>query len=78
MALTHGFECYFAHRGLGPCSEEVDLGHIIPDAEGGDLSVENCQIECSFHNQDRSTRSIEQYLASKQPVLVPEAPIFDE
>lgn len=64
IALTHGTECYFKHRGKGPCSEEVEAGHIVQRCKGGPLNVENGQIECRAHNNQRREMSIEDYLKS--------------
>ena len=64
IALTHGTDCYFKHRGKGPCSEEVEAGHIIQRCKGGPLTVENGQIECRAHNNQRREMSIEDYMKS--------------
>lgn len=64
IALTHGTECYFKHRGKGPCSDEVEAGHVVPRCNGGPLDVANGQIECRAHNNQRREMSIEDYLRS--------------
>jgi hypothetical protein len=64
IALAHGTECYFKRRGKGPCSEEVEAGHIVQRCKGGPLSVENGQIECRAHNNQRREMAIEEYLKS--------------
>lgn len=64
IALTHGTECYFKHRGKGPCSDEVEAGHVVPRCNGGPLDVSNGQIECRAHNNQRREMSIEDYLRS--------------
>ena len=64
VALTHGAKCFFKHRGKGPCSDEVELGHIWQQSDGGPLSVENGQIECRSHNGQRGAMSIEDYMKS--------------
>jgi hypothetical protein len=75
IALAHGTECYFRGRGKGPCSEDVEAGHIVQRCKGGPLTVENGQIECRAHNNQRREMSIEDYLKSSmttdlQTVLV--------
>lgn len=64
IALAHGTECYFKRRGKGPCSEEVEAGHIVQRCKGGPLTVENGQIECRAHNNQRREMAIEDYLKS--------------
>lgn len=64
IALAHGTECYFRGRGKGPCSEDVEAGHIVQRCKGGPLTVENGQIECRAHNNQRREMSIEDYLKS--------------
>lgn len=64
IALAHGLSCYFENRGKGPCSNQVEAGHIVQRCNGGPLSVENGQIECWAHNNQRREMSIEDYLKS--------------
>lgn len=64
IALAHGTECYFKGRGKGPCSEEVEAGHVVQRCKGGPLTVENGQIECRAHNNQRREMSIEDYMKS--------------
>jgi hypothetical protein len=64
IALTHGTECYFRGRGKGPCSQEVEAGHVVQRCKGGPLTVENGQIECRAHNNQRRDMSIEDYMKS--------------
>jgi hypothetical protein len=64
IALAHGSRCYFKHRGKGPCSDEVEAGHIVQRCKGGPLTVENGQIECRAHNNQRRDMSIEDYMKS--------------
>jgi hypothetical protein len=64
IALAKGTECYFKHNGKGPCSPEIEAGHIVPRCKGGALSVANGQIECRAHNNQRREMSIEAYMAS--------------
>jgi hypothetical protein len=65
IALAHGTECYFKRRGKGPCSDEVEAGHVVPRCKGGPLNVANGQIECRAHNNQRREMSIEDYLRSE-------------
>jgi hypothetical protein len=64
IALAHGTECYFKGRGKGPCSSDVEAGHIVQRCKGGPLTVENGQIECRAHNNQRREMSIEDYMRS--------------
>jgi hypothetical protein len=64
IALAHGASCYFRGRGKGPCSAEVEAGHIVQRCMGGPLTVENGQIECRAHNNQRREMSIEEYMKS--------------
>lgn len=64
IALAHGTSCYFKGRGKGPCSDEVEAGHIWQRCKGGPLNVENGQIECRAHNNQRREMSIEDYMKS--------------
>lgn len=64
IALAHGTSCYFKGRGKGPCSEDVEAGHIVQRCNGGPLNVENGQIECRAHNNQRREMSIEEYMKS--------------
>jgi len=64
VAILRGTTCFFENRGLGDCSEEIELDRILPGSRGGEYTVENCQIACRKHNQERGDKSIEQYLSS--------------
>lgn len=64
IALTHGVECFWRNRGKGPCCDNAEAGHLIPNCEDGPLTVENCVIECRAHNNQRRAMHIEQYLQS--------------
>lgn len=64
IAAAHGYECFWKHRGKGPCSDEAEAGHVVPRAAGAELTVENGMIECRAHNNQRRERSIEDYLTS--------------
>ena len=68
IAIEHNqWECFWKNRGKGPCSDEVEAGHIIARANGGgELTIENAIIECSAHNNQRKTMTIEEYLASNE------------
>ena len=52
----HSQRCFYEGRGLGPCSEEVDLDRIIPGSKGGEYTVPNCIISCSAHNRQRGDK----------------------
>jgi hypothetical protein len=64
IAMAKGTECYFKHNAKGPCSAEIEAGHIVPRCKGGALSVANGQIECRAHNNQRREMSIEDYMKS--------------
>ena len=64
IAAAYGYECFWKHRGKGPCCDEVEGGHVIPRCAGADLTVANGMIECRAHNNQRREHSIEDYLAS--------------
>jgi hypothetical protein len=61
-AIVYGRQCFYANRGLGDCSPDVDLDRIVPGARGGDYSLRNCVVSCSRHNRSRGDQVIEQYL----------------
>ena len=62
VALCHGHRCFWEGRGKGPCCDDAECGHLVARCDGGELTVENCVIECRSHNNQRRERSIEQYL----------------
>lgn len=66
VASMHGSRCFYANRGLGACSEEVDLDRIVPEDRGGKYTVENCVVVCSFHNRSRGKQSVEEYVMRGQ------------
>ncbi len=73
VVKIHGAQCFYARRGVGDCSSEVDLDRIIPGNRGGRYTLNNCVIACSFHNRSRGDQSIEEYLEQGQPTqLKPE------
>lgn len=69
VARAHGRQCFWANRGRGECSTEVQLDRLLP---GGPYCVENCVIACAFHNGQRGDRSVEAYLACHNTPLWPE------
>lgn len=62
VARLHGRACFYAGRGLGQCSEDVDLERLIPETRGGQYTVENCVLSCSRHNRMRGDTSLEEML----------------
>ena len=64
VAIAKGTTCYFKSCGKGPCSEDIEAGHIVPKSKGGLFTVENLQIECHSHNNQRGVMSIEDYISS--------------
>lgn len=58
-------ECFYKNRGLGPCSDEVDLDRILPGSKGGEYTVANCVLSCSTHNRQRGDRDFVDYLAGE-------------
>lgn len=69
IAAAHGYECFWKHRGKGPCCDELEGGHVVPRSAGADLTVANGMIECRAHNNQRRERSIEEYLTSVELTL---------
>lgn len=65
VALCHGHHCFWEGRGKGPCCDDAECGHIVARCAGGELSVENCVIECRSHNNQRRERPIAEYLQSE-------------
>lgn len=70
VALRHGWSCFWSGRGKGPCTDEAEVGHLVPNSQGGELSTDNCVIECLGHNRQRGAMTIEQYIQSDR-ILVP-------
>jgi hypothetical protein len=64
VAMVFGRSCFYANRGLGNCSPDVDLDRILPGSRDGQYEFRNCIIACSRHNRSRGDMSIEQYLRS--------------
>jgi hypothetical protein len=71
VSLKHGSQCFYVHRGIGPCSCEVDLDRIIPESRGGQYTIENCLIVCSTHNRSRGDQSIEDFLTASLKLNLP-------
>ncbi len=67
VSLTHSSRCFYADRGLGACSDEVEVDRILPAGRGGQYTLENCVIACAFHNETRGDRTIEDYLLTATP-----------
>lgn len=65
VAEVRGPVCFWADRGLGPCSDEIDLDRLIPGSLGGDYSFANCVLSCSAHNRARGNRTVEEYLRTR-------------
>ena len=65
VAILRGPQCFYWNRGVGDCSEEVNLDRIRPASRGGQYLQENCVIACSYHNQSRGDLSIEEFLGRK-------------
>lgn len=65
VAKAHGSKCFYANRGKGECSNEVQLERLVPGARGGIYSLANCVIACSHHNQMRSDTPIEEFLSKE-------------
>ncbi len=80
VARLHGRECFYANRGLGECSDEIDLERLIPETRGGQYTVENCVLSCSRHNRMRGDKSLEDMLRLGQrwKELTHETPTVDD
>lgn len=63
VSELHGDKCFYANRGLGPCSDDVHLDRIVPGSRGGGYSIANCVLACGFHNTSRGDSSIEEFLS---------------
>jgi hypothetical protein len=68
VILAHGGKCFYAGRGVGPCSDEADLDRIVPESRGGRYAIENCVVACTAHNRARGDRAIEEYLGARPAV----------
>ncbi len=62
VALAHGRECFWKERGKGQCSDDLTLGRVDHTRPH---SMQNCIIECSRHNTSRQTKSIDEFLATR-------------
>ena len=40
IARVHGLRCFWPQRGVGPCSDDAEAGHIVARCHGGELSIE--------------------------------------
>lgn len=80
VARLHGRKCFYANRGLGECSDEIDLERLIPETRGGQYTVENCVLSCSRHNRMRGDKSLEDMLRLGQrwKELTHETPTVDD
>lgn len=56
--------CFYEKRGLGECSDDVDLDRILPGSQGGKYTVANCVLSCSRHNRQRADMSFADFLNS--------------
>jgi hypothetical protein len=65
VARAHGRQCFYADRGLGECSSDIDLDRIVPGSRGGKYMVENCVIACGRHNRARGDKNIEELLVGE-------------
>lgn len=65
VARAHGRRCFYAGRGLGDCTNELQLDRLLPGSRSGLYVVENCILACSFHNGQRGDLTIEDYLAKR-------------
>jgi len=63
VAKTHGRQCFWANRVAGDCTGEVTTDRLLPGSRGGEYTLENCVIACSFHNTQRNDRTVEIYLS---------------
>ena len=66
VALQHGWRCFWDGRSKGPCCQDAECGHLVPRCKGGDLSLQNCVIECRSHNNQRREMTIEEYIQSEK------------
>lgn len=62
VGQLHGWKCFMHGRGRGECSNEVNLDRVVPGCRGGEYTIANCMIMCSFHNCQRGDRTLEEYL----------------
>lgn len=61
--IADGARCLWQDRGLGECSDEFDLGHLVAKSKGGPLTFANTVTECSFHNRSRGDKTVEEFMA---------------
>lgn len=55
-------QCFYKGRVAGSCSDEVDLDRIKPGSRGGQYTMSNCVIACSFHNRSRGDKDFMEFL----------------
>lgn len=56
VSARDGGRCVYRDCGRGPCSPDLQFGHVIPYSRGGQPTRENIQLECGLHNQSKGTR----------------------
>ena len=64
---VHGSRCIYAGRGLGECSDELEVDRIRPGSKGGEYTMANCVVSCRSHNGARSDKSFEDYIGGPVP-----------
>jgi hypothetical protein len=74
VANAHGCRCFWANRGLGPCSDDLTVDRLVPGSLGGQYTVENCVVSCGRHNSKRGNRTIEEMLAMDREHSSPVVP----
>lgn len=66
VGQLRGFHCFYADRGLGPCSDDVHLERLIPETRGGRYTIANCVLSCGRHNISRGDTPLEEFLLKGQ------------
>jgi hypothetical protein len=59
-------KCFYEKRGLGECSDDVDLDRILPGSQGGRYTIANCVLSCSRHNRQRGDMGFSEFLNSNE------------
>lgn len=67
VALVRGRTCFWPNFGNQECNSEINLDRLIP---GDVYSLANCVISCTFHNQQRSNRSVDEYIRMFGPKII--------
>jgi hypothetical protein len=62
VAIAFGRRCFYAGRGLGECSLDINVDRIVAGSRGGTYDLKNCLVVCSNHNQSRQDLPIEEFL----------------